>query len=119
MRKLLLIILDGVPYANWRRLFGNLEGWVDSGEARVRLDRKIAALRQLEALRLYATQTGGLPEKLENTKLPLVLDPMHGKPFEYTRKSATEGVLRGMPMPLDKKPVGLSNTVHYDVQWKK
>ena len=22
MRKLLLIILDGVPYANWRRLFG-------------------------------------------------------------------------------------------------
>jgi hypothetical protein len=88
-------------------------------EARVRLDRKIAALRQLEALRLYATQTGGLPEKLENTKLPLALDPMHGKPFEYTRKSATEGVLRGMPMPLDKKPVGLSNTVHYDVQWKK
>lgn len=35
MRKLLLIILDGVPYANWRRLFGNLEGWVQSGEARV------------------------------------------------------------------------------------
>ncbi len=35
MTKLLLIILDGVPYANWRRLFGNLEGWVASGEARV------------------------------------------------------------------------------------
>lgn len=35
MRKLLLIILDGVPYANWRRLFGNLEGWVAAGEARV------------------------------------------------------------------------------------
>ena len=33
--KLLLIILDGIPYRNWRRLFGNLEGWVDSGEARV------------------------------------------------------------------------------------
>ena len=33
--KLLLIILDGVPYANWRRLFGNLEGWVASGAARV------------------------------------------------------------------------------------
>ncbi len=32
-RKLLLIILDGVPLRNWRRLFGNLEGWVDSGEA--------------------------------------------------------------------------------------
>ncbi|MDH6233661.1 putative AlkP superfamily pyrophosphatase or phosphodiesterase [Mesorhizobium soli] len=33
--KLLLIILDGVPYRNWRRLFGNLEGWVQSGDARV------------------------------------------------------------------------------------
>ncbi len=33
--KLLLIILDGVPYRNWRRLFGNLEGWVDNGDARV------------------------------------------------------------------------------------
>ncbi len=34
-RKLLLIVLDGVPYRNFRRLFGNLEGWVDSGDARV------------------------------------------------------------------------------------
>ncbi|PSJ56662.1 alkaline phosphatase family protein [Pseudaminobacter soli (ex Li et al. 2025)] len=33
--KLLLIILDGVPYRNWRRLMGNLEGWVQSGDARV------------------------------------------------------------------------------------
>ena len=33
--KLLLIVLDGVPWRNWRRLFGNLEGWVQSGEASV------------------------------------------------------------------------------------
>lgn len=33
--KLLLIILDGVPYANSRRYFGCLEGWVQSGEARI------------------------------------------------------------------------------------
>ena len=33
--RLLLIILDGVPWRNWRSLFGNLEGWVDSGDARV------------------------------------------------------------------------------------
>ncbi|WP_459443339.1 alkaline phosphatase family protein [Alphaproteobacteria bacterium US3C007] len=32
-QKLLLIILDGVPYRNWVRLFGNLEGWVQSGGA--------------------------------------------------------------------------------------
>jgi predicted AlkP superfamily pyrophosphatase or phosphodiesterase len=35
MQKLLLIIIDGVPYRNWRRLFGNLEGWVAAKEARV------------------------------------------------------------------------------------
>ncbi len=34
-RKLLLIIIDGVPYAAFRRLFGCLEGWVATGEARV------------------------------------------------------------------------------------
>ncbi|MGB3177918.1 MAG: alkaline phosphatase family protein [Albidovulum sp.] len=34
-RKLLLIIIDGVPYDNWRGYFGNLEGWVAAGEARV------------------------------------------------------------------------------------
>ncbi len=34
-RKLLLIILDGVPWANWRRYFGCLEGWVAAGEAQV------------------------------------------------------------------------------------
>jgi predicted AlkP superfamily pyrophosphatase or phosphodiesterase len=32
-KKVLLIILDGVPLRNWRRLFGNLQGWVASGEA--------------------------------------------------------------------------------------
>ena len=35
MLLILLILLDGVPYRNWRRLFGNLEGWVASKEARV------------------------------------------------------------------------------------
>lgn len=35
MGKLLLIVLDGVPWRNWRRLFGNLEGWVQNGDAQV------------------------------------------------------------------------------------
>ena len=41
MTKLLLIILDGVPYRNWRRLFGNLEGWVEQGLAQVRRMRSV------------------------------------------------------------------------------
>lgn len=40
-RKVLLIIIDGVPWRNWRRLFGNLEGWVRSGDARVRRMRSV------------------------------------------------------------------------------
>ncbi|MEC9343937.1 MAG: alkaline phosphatase family protein [Pseudomonadota bacterium] len=33
--RLLLIVLDGVPWRNFRRLFGNLEGWVLNGDAQV------------------------------------------------------------------------------------
>jgi len=86
-------------------------------EARFRLDRKIAALRQVEAIRLYATQNGNLPEKLEDLKLPPALDPWNGKPFEYTRTSPTEATLSGIP--LNKGPKGLHNTIHYEVHWKK
>lgn len=59
-RKLLLIILDGVPYANWRRLFGNLEGWVASGEARV---WKMRATLPSTSASCYATiHTGVTPQ---------------------------------------------------------
>ena len=33
--KLLLIVLDGLPWRNWKKFMGNLEGWVQSGDARV------------------------------------------------------------------------------------
>ena len=33
--KLLLIILDGLPYRNWQPFMGNLAGWALSGEAQV------------------------------------------------------------------------------------
>jgi len=86
-------------------------------EARVRLDRRIATLRQVEAIRLHATKTGSLPEKLEDTQMPLALDPWHGKPFEYTRTSPTEATLTGKP--LGKGTMGLHNTVLYEIHWKK
>lgn len=59
-RKLLLIILDGVPYANWRRLFGNLEGWVASGEARVW--RMRAVLPSISASCYASIHTGVTPQ---------------------------------------------------------
>lgn len=59
-RKLLLIILDGVPYANWRRLFGNLEGWVVSGEAQ--LWRMRSVLPSTSASCYASIHTGVTPQ---------------------------------------------------------
>jgi predicted AlkP superfamily pyrophosphatase or phosphodiesterase len=58
--KLLLIILDGVPWRNFRRLFGNLEGWVDSGEARVWKHR--AVLPSISASCYASIHTGVSPQ---------------------------------------------------------
>jgi predicted AlkP superfamily pyrophosphatase or phosphodiesterase len=60
MNKLLLIILDGVPYANWRRLFGNLEGWVQSGEAQVWKMRSV--LPSISATCYASIHTGISPQ---------------------------------------------------------
>jgi hypothetical protein len=50
-----------------------------------RLDRKIAALRCIEAVRLYAADHGGrLPARLaEVREVPVPLDPVTGKAFVY------------------------------------
>ena len=56
-QKLLLIILDGVPYRNWVRLFGNLEGWVQSGDAQ----RFKMSSEELRAL----TTSDGQPTRLQ------------------------------------------------------
>jgi hypothetical protein len=58
------------------------------GRARFRqakLDRRIAALRAAEAIRLAIGKTGGrLPERLDEIEgLPLPLNPMSGAPFTY------------------------------------
>jgi hypothetical protein len=50
----------------------------------VRPDRRIAELRLFEALRLYAaSHNGRLPERLEDIGVPIPIDPITGKPFEY------------------------------------
>jgi len=59
--KLLLIILDGVPLRNWRRLFGNLEGWVDSGEAQTWTMRSV--LPSISASCYASIHTGVSPQQ--------------------------------------------------------
>jgi hypothetical protein len=54
--------------------------------AQARLDRRIAALRCIEAVRLYAAgHEGKLPQSLDMIKdVPVPADPVTGKAFEYT-----------------------------------
>jgi hypothetical protein len=68
--------------------------------AEVRLDRKVAALRAVEALRLHvAAHDGRLPESLDQIKaVPVPADPMTGKPFEY-RLDGESAVLTGRASP--------------------
>lgn len=48
------------------------------------LERKVAALRVIEALRMHAAEHGGLPGSLDQvTIVPIPLDPITGKSFEY------------------------------------
>ncbi|MGD9644959.1 MAG: hypothetical protein AB7U73_04550 [Pirellulales bacterium] len=59
--------------------------------AGVRLEQRIALLRTLEALRLYAaTHDGALPASLGDvTEVPIPLDPISGESFAYELSGAT------------------------------
>ena len=58
--------------------------------AQARLDQRLALLRCVEALRLYAAEhNDSLPEKLDDIPLPLPVDPATGKPFRYKVESGT------------------------------
>jgi hypothetical protein len=67
--------------------------------AQVRMERKIAALRVIEALRLHAAAHGGqLPDNLGDvTIVPIPSDPGTGQPFEYKRDGATAMLTSHIP----------------------
>lgn len=74
--------MEGVPFT-----------WVLPSLHRVyfvttKLDRRIAALRCIEAIRMYATgHEATLPAELSDiTEVPLPMNPMTGKPFGYSVK---------------------------------
>jgi hypothetical protein len=65
--------------------------------SQVRLDQRVALLRHVEALRLYAAEHDGkLPARLADVKVPLPVDPFTGKAFHYQLDGAT-ATLRGSP----------------------
>ncbi len=84
-RKLLLIILDGVPQRNFRRLFGNLEGWVDSGEAQRFTHR--AVLPSISASCYASIHTGVSPQEHGCTGNGNVFRLSHPDVFAQVRKA--------------------------------
>ncbi len=65
----------------------------------IAVERRLAALRMIEALRLYAAaHAGHLPEKLESvTEAPIPNDPGTGQPFEYHGDGATATLTSRIP----------------------
>jgi hypothetical protein len=52
--------------------------------AQPRLDRQLDAFQCIEAIRIHAARHRRLPERLEEiAEVPVPLDPMTGRPFEY------------------------------------
>jgi hypothetical protein len=70
-------------------------------DARVRIERTADYLRCAEALRMYAaTHDGKAPEKLEDVKLPLPLDPYTGQGFDKFYKIMADGTaVFEVPLP--------------------
>ncbi len=59
-----------------------------------RLDRHVAALRCVEALRIYAARHGRWPTRLEDVKdVPVPLDPLTLKPFNYKVRDGNHAVV--------------------------
>lgn len=75
--------------------------WLDKFQlSRDWLERQFAALRVIEAIRLYAANhKGKLPATLEDIKeVPLPVCPLSGKSFVY-RVESTRGYLESPPVP--------------------
>jgi hypothetical protein len=85
--------------------------------SQARLDQRIALLRHVEALRMYAAaHNGNLPAKLSEVPVPLPDDPFTGKPFRYEVTGNTAH-LRGSPPVGEEKSAPFN--VHYEVTIRK
>ena len=66
---------------------------------------------------MYAAEhDGAVPEKLDDIKLPLPVDPFTGKPFRYAKEGDTAH-LRGNP-PFGQESVPAYN-LHYEITIRK
>jgi hypothetical protein len=85
---------------------------IESRRQQGRLEQRVALLRHVEALRLYAAaHDGRLPETLAEVPVPLPPDPFTGKPFLFKAAAAT-ACLQGSP------PRGEEQNACYNVRYE-
>jgi hypothetical protein len=84
------------------------------GMAIVIRERHFDLLQTIEAIRLYAAETGQWPDKLTDIKLvPIPNDPATGKPFEFTRKG--NKIELYAPPPIAGERPDRGNAIRYDL----
>ena len=85
--------------------------------AQGRLEQRIALLRHIEAIRMYAAaHEGKLPEKLSEIEVPLPVDAFTGKPFRYEVKDGTAHLRGSSPKGHEKNP---AFNLHYEIIIRK
>lgn len=81
-----------------------------------RVERRIAALRVVEAIRMYAAETGRLPAKLTDiTQVPVPVDPSTGAAFDYQ----SDGTTAKLTGPASYQPAQANNTIKYEITIRK
>jgi hypothetical protein len=94
-----------------------LEGVYGTCLAQARLAQRLALLRHVEALRLFAAEhDGGLPAKLSEISVPLPNDPFTGKAFQYEASGTTAHLRGSAPASIKSDP---AYNVHYEVTVRK
>jgi hypothetical protein len=85
--------------------------------AAARMDRRIALLRAVEAIRLYAAgHEGKLPTQLADiNEVPVPLDPATGKSFDYKLEAGRATITAPPWAPFDASP---GNTLVYEITLK-
>jgi len=99
-------LLDKQPAASDDGLYSDLMPHVrEAKRTQARIEQRIAILRCVEALRLYAAaHDGKLPERLADIDVPLPADPFTSKPFTYKLDGATALLRGGAPKGEEKNP---------------
>jgi hypothetical protein len=102
-----------------RALFAQrlVEGLMPAFWRQWNLVQRIALLRHVEALRVYAAlHNGALPAKLSDVPVPLPDDPYTGKPFQYEQTGGTAHIRGAAPGGIDNdRPAH----IHYEVTIQK